>query len=88
MNTGINMWEPVAAIVLAIFSTFLLFLMVYLLAFGIVKGGLFTFRKIKEEFNKQNKSDQNKIESLNINDNFPKRDDVIQNNRSNPWRNK
>ena len=52
MNTGINMWEPVAAIVLAIFSTFLLFLMVYLLAFGIVKGGLFTFRKIKEEFKK------------------------------------
>ena len=83
MNTGIDMWEPVAAIVLAIFSTFLLFLMVYLLAFGIVKGGLFTFRKIKEEFNKEKQ--ENPEPKTNLGMEFPKRDSVI-NNRNHDYR--
>ncbi len=43
-----TMWEPIGAIVFSIFATMLLFTMVYLTAYLIVKGGFFTYKKIKE----------------------------------------
>ena len=46
------MWEVIFAVVASIFLTCLLFFFVYVTAYGIVKGGMITYRKIKEEINK------------------------------------
>lgn len=48
MEKPVTMWEPIGAIVFSIFATMLLFTMVYLTAYLIVKGGFFTYKKIKE----------------------------------------
>ena len=43
-----NLWEPIFAVVSAIFLTVLLFLLVYGAAYLIVKSGFFTYNKIKQ----------------------------------------
>ena len=80
MNTDINIWEPIIPVVLVIFLTCLLFFMIYLAAFAVVKGGMFTYRKITEEIKKEIEP-KNKDLSSRLDNKFPKREDVIKHNQ-------
>ena len=50
--------------------------MIYLAAFAVVKGGMFTYRKIMEEFQKEAQP-KKRDDPVSLDSQFPKRDNVI-----------